>query len=137
MSSAKCQESQGKIEKSVNAIRSSEEYSEFIERNKTSPPKPIIFKFDTSLLENSGIKLKPNEISVDEFTVEVLRARLRENETVLKDTKNLIKEKQTLVIQYDTEFQTVQFKSDPVSISRKYALKKSMDILKKEINELR
>ena len=42
-----------------------------------------------------------------------------------------------MVIQADTEFQTVQFKSDPASISRKYALKKSMDILKKEINELR
>ncbi|XP_023340966.1 tyrosine-protein kinase Fer [Eurytemora carolleeae] len=137
LSSAKCQESQAKIEKSVNSIKSSEEYSEFIERNKTSPPKPIIFKFDPSLLENSGCKLKPNEISVDEYTVDVLRAKLRENEAELKETKNLIKEKQTLVIQYDTEFQTVQFKSDPLSFSRKFTLKKTMDILKKEINELR
>ena len=73
MASAKFQESQGKIEKSVNNIKSSEEYSEFIERNKTSPPKPIIFKFDVGLLDNSGCKLKPNEISVDEYTVDVLR----------------------------------------------------------------
>jgi len=135
--SAKCQESQGKIEKSVNVIKSSEEYSEFIERNKTSPPKPILFKFDANLLENSGCKLKANEISVDEFTVDVLKTKLKENEAELKETKNQIKDKQTLVIQYDTEFQTVQFKSDPASISRKFALKKSMDILKKEINELR
>ncbi len=74
---------------------------------------------------------------MDEYTVDVLRAKLRENEAELKETKNLIKEKQTLVIQYDTEFQTVQFKSDPLSFSRKFTLKKTMDILKKEINELR
>jgi len=137
LANAKCQESQGKIEKSVNNIKSSEEYSEFIERNKTSPPKPIIFKFDASLLENSGCKLKPNEISVDENTMDVLKTKLKENEAVLKETKTLIKDKQTLVIQHDTEFQTVQFKSDPISMNRKYALKKSMDNLKKEINELR
>jgi len=137
LSNAKCQESQSKIEKSVSAIKSSEEYSEFIERNKTSPPKPIIFKFDTNLLELSGVKLKPNEIAVDEFTIDALKTKLRENEAELKETKNQIKDKQTFVIQYDTEFQTVQFKSDSTSVSRKYSLKKSMDILKKEINELR
>ena len=135
---AKSQESQFKVEKSVNSIKSSEEYTEFVERNKTSPPKPVIFKFENSLLESATLcKLKPNEIAVDEFTVEVLRQKLKENELELKETKNRIKEKQTLVIQHDTEFQTVQFKSDPVSINRKYALKKAMDILKKEINELR
>lgn len=138
MAGAKCQESQFKVEKSVNSIKSSEEYTEFVERNKTSPPKPVIFKFETSLLEGATLcKLKPNEIAVDEFTIEILRQKLKENELELKETKNRIKEKQTLVIQHDTEFQTVQFKSDPLSINRKYALKKAMDILKKEINELR
>jgi hypothetical protein len=138
MAGAKCQESQFKVEKSINSIKSSEEYTEFVERNKTSPPKPVIFKFENSLLEGASLcKLKPNEIAVDEYTVEVLRQRLKENELELKETKNRIKEKQTLVIQHDTEFQTVQFKSDPLSINRKYALKKAMDILKKEINELR
>ncbi len=145
MAGAKSQESQFKVEKSVNNIKSSEEYAEFIERNKTSPPKPFLFKFDGSLLQmqdNSTTaaatsRLRPNEIAVDEFTVDVLRQKLKENEQELKETKNRIKEKQTLVIQHDTEFQTVQFKSDPLSISRKYALKKAMDILKKEINELR
>jgi hypothetical protein len=138
MAGAKCQESQSKVEKSVNSIKSSEEYSEFVERNKTSPPKPVLFKFESSLLDlATASKLRPNEIAVDEFTVDVLRQKLKENEQELKETKNRIKEKQTLVIQHDTEFQTVQFKSDPISISRKYAFKKTMDILKKEINELR
>jgi len=137
MASSKCQDVQAKIEKSVNCIKSSEEYSEFIERNKTSPPKPISFKFDQSLLENIQTKLKSNEITVDDLTVDSLRIKLKENESVLKETKNQIKEKQTSVIQFDTEFQTVQFKSDPASVSKKYSLKKSMDLLKKEVNELR
>merc|ERR1719367_870748 len=63
--------------------------------------------------------------------------KLKENESLLKETKTQIKEKQTLVIQHDTEFQTVQFKSDTTSVTRKYSLKKAMDLLKKEINELR
>ena len=60
-----------------------------------------------------------------------LRIKLKENESVLKETKNQIKDKQT------SEYQTVQFKSDPASVSKKYSLKKSMDLLKKEVNELR
>ena len=62
---------------------------------------------------------------------------MKENEAVLKETKNQIKEKQTQVIQLDTEFQTVQFKSDQASTTKKYSLKKTMDLLKKEVNELR
>merc|ERR1719495_1383736 len=137
MASTKCQDVQAKIEKSVNSIKSQEEYSEFIERNKTSPPKPISFKFDTTLLDNIQTKLKSNEITVDDLTVDTLRAKLKENEAALKETKNQIKDKQTAVIQYDTEFQTVQFKSDPSSVAKKYSLKRSMDLFKKEINELR
>jgi len=137
VSSSKFQEIQSKIEKGVNSVKSSEEYLEFIDKNKTSPPKPISFKFDQSLLEGQLTKLKSNEIVVDDLTVDTLRVKLRENESILKETKNQIKDKQTLVIQYDTEFQTVQFKSDPASIAKKYSLKKSMDLLKKEINELR
>ena len=74
--------------------------------------------------------LKPNEIVVDECTIDILRTKCREQEVELKETKNKIKDKQTLLIQLDTEYQTVQFKSDALSISRKYALKKSMDLLK-------
>ena len=137
MASPKCQDLQARIEKSVNSIKSSEEYSEFIDRNKTSPPKPISFKFDQNLIDNSQTKLKPNEIIVDDLTVDSLRLKLKENEGVLKETKNQIKDKQTQVIQLDTEFQTVQFKSDQSSVTKKYSLKKTMDLLKKEVNELR
>ena len=84
MASPKCQDLQSRIEKSVNSIKSSEEYSEFIDRNKTSPPKPISFKFDQNLIDNSQTKLKPSEILVDDLTVDSLRLKLKENEGVLK-----------------------------------------------------
>ena len=138
MASPKHQDLHSKIEKSINCIKSSEEYSEFIERNKTSPPKPICFKFDQNLInDNSQNKLKHNEIIVDDLTVDSLRLKLKENEATLKETKNQIKDKQTQVIQLDTEFQTVQFKSDQSSTTKKYTLKRKMDLLKKEVNELR
>eukprot|EP00088_Acartia_fossae_P059822 TRINITY_DN7150_c0_g1_i1.p1 TRINITY_DN7150_c0_g1~~TRINITY_DN7150_c0_g1_i1.p1 ORF type:complete len:868 (+),score=211.06 TRINITY_DN7150_c0_g1_i1:62-2665(+) len=139
LANVRCQESQTKIEKGVNNIKSSEEYTEFIDRNKTSPPKPVVFKFDKSLVEQGAAPpaFKVNEIIVDECTVDILRTKLRDHESDLKETKTKIKEKQTLLIQLDTEYQTVQFKSDAASISRKYSLKRSMDILKKEVNELR
>ena len=106
--------------KGVNNIKSSEEYAEFIDRNKTSPPKPVLFKFDKSLLEQSSAmlpsSLKPNEIVVDECTIDILRTKCREQEVELKETKNKIKDKQTLLIQLDTEYQTVQFKSGMVTM---------------------
>jgi len=137
MASSKCQDIQGRIEQSIGCIRSSEEYAQFTEKNKTSPPRPIHFTFDIGQLESQTTRLHPNEIAVDDLTVDILREKLKEIEINLKDTKNQIKDKQTLVIQYDTEFQTVQFKSDPQSIAKKYSLKKNMDVLKKEVNELR
>ena len=41
----KCSEMQYRAEKSVGAIKASEEYSKFIEINKTSPPEAFVFKF--------------------------------------------------------------------------------------------
>ena len=80
------QESQTKIEKGVNNIKSSEEYTEFIERNKTSPPKPLVFKFDSSLLDQDTMPgLKANEIVVDDCTLEILKSRLRDSEADLKE----------------------------------------------------
>ena len=72
-----------------------------------------MFKFDKSLVEQGGAPpaFKVNEIIVDECTVDILRSTLRDHESDLKETKTKIKEKQTLLIQLDTEYQTVQFKS--------------------------
>ena len=52
------------------------------------------------------------------------------------DCRSKIKEKQTYIIQYETELQTVKFKSDSLSVNRMFAVKKKMDSLKKEVRTL-
>ena len=55
----------------------------------------------------------------------------------LGDCRAKISEKQTSIIQQETELQTVKFKTDPNSINRMFSVKKVMDGLKKDVNELR
>ena len=55
----------------------------------------------------------------------------------MSECRNSIKEKQTSIIQYETELATVKIKSDPVSVTKMFNVKKLMDGLKKEVNELR
>ena len=49
------------------------------------------------------------------------------------ECRSKIKEKQTYIIQYETELQTVKFKSDSLSVNRMFSVKKKMDSLKKEV----
>ena len=48
--SPRCQEMQVKVEDSVNAVKAADEYKRFTEINKTTPPAPVVFKFDETLL---------------------------------------------------------------------------------------
>ena len=41
---------QVKVEDSVNAVKAADEYKRFTEINKTTPPAPVVFKFDETLL---------------------------------------------------------------------------------------
>ena len=50
------------------------------------------------------------------------------------DCRSKIKEKQTYIIQYETELQTVKFKHDSLSVNRMFTVKKKMDSLKKEVS---
>ena len=52
---------------------------------------------------------------------------------VILECRSKIKEKQTYIIQYETELQTVKFKSDSLSVNRMFSVKKKMDSLKKEV----
>lgn len=61
--------------------------------NRTSPPAPIVFQFDQSLIEDKDTlgKLQPNTLTVDNLTIDWLRNRLTELETTVKECQ----EKQT------------------------------------------
>ena len=132
---------QGKIDEAVNAIRAADEYTLFTDKYKTNPPEPISFKFDDSLYEGCQDslpeQLKKTSVIINDLTVENLKNRAKELESQLNECKSKITEKQTSIIQQETEIQTVKFKSDPLSIQRMFTVKKTMDGLKKDVNELR
>lgn len=54
---------------------------------RTSPPTPVIFQFDQTLIEDKDTlgKLHPNTLTVDNLTIDWLRNRLTELETSVKD----------------------------------------------------
>ncbi|XP_031620285.1 tyrosine-protein kinase Fer isoform X1 [Contarinia nasturtii] len=81
------QDIQRKIESNIQSIHPAEEYREFTERHKTSPPAPVVFQFDQTLIEDKDTlgKLQPNTLTVDNLTVDWLRNRLTELETSVKE----------------------------------------------------
>ncbi|XP_050349074.1 tyrosine-protein kinase Fer isoform X1 [Nymphalis io] len=87
----KFKEIQNKIESSVQNLRPQEEYKEFIEKYRSPPSTPISFNFDESLVEDTSGKLQPNQLTVDNLTVEWLKEKLTELETILQENR----EKQT------------------------------------------
>ncbi|XP_053605754.1 tyrosine-protein kinase Fer isoform X1 [Plodia interpunctella] len=90
-SSDKFREIQNKIETNVQHLRPQDEYKEFIEKYKSPPSTPISFTFDESLVEDTSGKLQPNQLTVDNLTVEWLKEKLIELETTLSENR----EKQT------------------------------------------
>ena len=57
--SPRCQEMQVRVEESVSAVKAADEYKKFTEINKTTPPAPVVFKFDETLLAgNHNDKLR-------------------------------------------------------------------------------
>lgn len=60
---------------------------------RTTPTDPVKFTFDESLVEDSAGKLLPNQLTVDNLTVEWLRTKLSDLENNIKD----IQEKKSLL----------------------------------------
>ncbi|CAG9579902.1 unnamed protein product [Danaus chrysippus] len=89
--SEKFKEIQNKVESVVQNLRPHEEYKEFIEKYKSPPQMPITFNFDESLVEDTSGKLQPNQLTVDNLTVEWLKEKLTELENILQENR----EKQT------------------------------------------
>ncbi|XP_028026118.1 tyrosine-protein kinase Fer isoform X1 [Bombyx mandarina] len=90
-STEKFREIQTKVETTVQNLRPQDEYKEFLEKYKSPPSTPVIFTFDESLVEDTSGKLQPNQLTVDNLTVEWLKEKLTELEATLQDNR----EKQT------------------------------------------
>ncbi|CAH2040361.1 unnamed protein product, partial [Iphiclides podalirius] len=90
-STDKFREIQSKVESTVQNLKPQDEYKEFMEKYKSPPSTPITFTFDESLVEDTSGKLQPNQLTVDNLTVEWLKEKLTELESSLQDNR----EKQT------------------------------------------
>ncbi|XP_045767844.1 tyrosine-protein kinase Fer isoform X2 [Maniola jurtina] len=90
-STDKFREIQTKVESTVQNLRPQDEYKEFMEKYKSPPSTPITFNFDESLVDDTSGKLQPNQLTVDNLTVEWLKEKLTELETSLQENR----EKQT------------------------------------------
>ncbi|XP_071747461.1 LOW QUALITY PROTEIN: tyrosine-protein kinase Fer-like [Lepeophtheirus salmonis] len=126
------------IEKAIGSIKSSDEYVKFIESNKTTPLPATHFKFDENILgQIEDIPdLKSNGVCLNEYTIDYLKTRLRENEIKLVDLRTNLKDRQTQIIQLEAEINVLQSKTDYMSRNKVFSLKKKCDILKKEIQEI-
>ncbi|CAK1587076.1 unnamed protein product [Parnassius mnemosyne] len=90
-STDKFREIQGRVECTIQNLKPQDEYKEFMEKYKSPPSTPITFTFDESLVEDTSGKLQPNQLTVDNLTVEWLKEKLTELESTLQDNR----EKQT------------------------------------------
>ncbi|XP_068624353.1 tyrosine-protein kinase Fer isoform X2 [Battus philenor] len=90
-STDKFREIQSKVESTIQNLKPQDEYKEFMEKYKSPPSTPITFTFDESLVEDTSGKLQPNQLTVDNLTVEWLKEKLTELESTLQDNR----EKQT------------------------------------------
>lgn len=54
---------------------------------RSPPSSPVTFTFDESLVEDTSGKLQPNQLTVDNLTVEWLKEKLTELEASLQDNK--------------------------------------------------
>ncbi|XP_063542147.1 tyrosine-protein kinase Fer isoform X2 [Cydia strobilella] len=83
----KFREIQSKVDSTVQNLKPHEEYKEFIEKYKSPPSTPVSFTFDESLVEDTSGKLQPNQLTVDNLTVEWLKEKLTELEGTLQDNR--------------------------------------------------
>ncbi|XP_021919830.1 tyrosine-protein kinase Fer isoform X3 [Zootermopsis nevadensis] len=85
--SEKFRDAQSRVETSLEAIKPNQEYKDFTEKNKTAPASPVLFTFDNSLVEDTSGKLLPSQLTVDNLTIEWLRAKLVQLESSVKEVQ--------------------------------------------------
>ncbi|RZF47941.1 hypothetical protein LSTR_LSTR008745 [Laodelphax striatellus] len=115
------------MEANLEIIKPGEEYSDFTEKHKTHPTEPIRLSFDKNLVEDSSGKLLANQLTVDNLTVEWVRAKMFDLEIRLKETQ----EKQaTCHLQENSELVTNELRAESKRILRQ------LDVIKKALNDL-
>ncbi|XP_067142993.1 tyrosine-protein kinase Fer-like [Centruroides vittatus] len=124
-----------RIKESIEAIIASQEYTVFIDKNRSSPIAPVEFKFDEYLLDDYTGKLKPNQLIIDDYTYDNLKERLGKLSEQLAQCRADLIEKENQLFQCEKEISNIELSSDlnPMITVKQRAI----DILKREIGELR
>nr|XP_023012456.1 tyrosine-protein kinase Fer isoform X2 [Leptinotarsa decemlineata] len=131
LTSEKFREIQKKIENSIDSIKPCDEYKDFTDKHKTTPTEPIKFIFDESLVEDSAGKLLPNQLTVDNLTVEWLRNKLNDLEASIKENQE---KRSAITISHEG---LANGKNSPNNEINNRLSTISVDTSKKEINELK
>lgn len=73
---------QQQINSSINSIIPSDEYKDFADKYKSLP---VIFRFDDNPNEENFGKLQPNQLAIDNLTIDSLRQRIADLEQSIKE----------------------------------------------------
>lgn len=85
LTSEKYADIQKRIDMAMQTVNPAEEYREFTEKHRSSSALPVIFRFDDQLIEDTVGKLQPNNLTVDNLTVDWLRQRMVDLESSVKE----------------------------------------------------
>jgi tyrosine-protein kinase Fer len=73
---------QRRIDNAVKKITPADEYKDFSEKYKSLP---VIFRFDDNPIDDNVGKLQPNQLTVDNLTVDWLRQKIVDLENSVKE----------------------------------------------------
>ncbi|CRL07874.1 CLUMA_CG020915, isoform A [Clunio marinus] len=85
LTSDKYADIQKQIDVALQSVNPTEEYRDFTEKHRSSSALPVIFRFDDQLIEDTVGKLQPNQLTVDNLTVDWLRQRITDLESAIKE----------------------------------------------------
>lgn len=70
--------------------------------------EPVTFKFEEKILEDYAGKLKPSELTVDDFTFDGLKSKMEEVWSKLTQIKGDIKSRENQMVQYEAEISALR-----------------------------
>ncbi|KAL1505430.1 hypothetical protein ABEB36_005000 [Hypothenemus hampei] len=133
--SDKFRECYNRIQLNIESIKPIDEYKDFTEKYKTNPAEPVKFTFDESLVDDQGGKLLPNQLTVDNLTVEWLRNKLTELESSIKENQE---KRSTLTNNgHNGDNSLINGKTTTTNDTINNRLSLCIETSKKELNELK
>uniref|UniRef100_A0A023F4U3 Tyrosine-protein kinase n=1 Tax=Triatoma infestans TaxID=30076 RepID=A0A023F4U3_TRIIF len=113
----------------VDTIVPASEYTDFLQKQMSTPAEMADLSFDNSLVEDTSGKLLANTLAVDNLTVEWVRAKLAEMEPRLRDCQEKLSNKNPH-LQELSEVGLAELKCEEKKLSRQ------LEVIKKALTEL-